>query len=391
MKLAFCLFRYFPWSGLARDFLRVVQECHRRGHDIHVYVREWQGERPAAIRVHVLGTSRLTNHNRDKSFYRRFREIAARQHFDVIIGFNRMPGLDMYYCADLCYASRGNKHHGRLYRWISPRFRHFQVFEQAVFGIQASTTILSLSEAQKGVYQEHYATPGSRFRPVPPNLDIRNKPWHQPATVRRKKRKELGLKDHQSLLLFVGSGFRTKGLDRAIRAMAALPATLRQDTRMLVVGQDRATRYQRLANRTGQAAKVRFLGGRDDVVELMAASDLLIHPARQETTGTVLLEAVVAGLPVLVTDVCGYAYHVASAQAGVVSESPFVQQTFDQELYYALTTDQRAGWYKNGIEYGANPGLYRMPETVSDLIEERAATRARLRSYDRMIFPAPRH
>ncbi len=85
------------------------------------------------------------------------------------------------------------------------------------------------------------------------------------------------------------------------------------------------------------------------------------------------------------------ASHVASAQAGVVSESPFVQQTFDQELYYALTTDQRAGWYKNGIEYGANPGLYRMPETVSDLIEERAATRARLRSYDRMIFPAPRH
>ncbi len=374
MKLAFCLFKYFPWSGLARDFLKIALECHRRGHDLHVYAQEWQGARPAGIPINVLKVSALANHTRNRSFYRQFREITAREHFDAIIGFNKMPGLDMYYCADVCYVSRA-KRHGRLYQLISPRFRHFHSFERAVFDVQSSTTILSLSERGKGVYQEYYGTLESRFQPTPPNLDFERKPYHRPEAVRRKKREELMIKDNESLLLFIGSGFKRKGLDRAIKAMAALPGALRHNTTMLVVGQDKAARYLRLAARSGLAGKVRFLGGRDDLVELMAAGDLLIHPAYQETTGTVLIEAVVAGLPVLVTDVCGYAHHITSADAGVVLGSPFVQQKLNEKLQYALTTTERARWRKNGIEYGENPGLYRMPETVSDLIEERAAER----------------
>ncbi len=374
MKLAFCLFKYFPWSGLARDFLRIALECHRRGHDLHVYAQEWQGAQPAGIPINVLPVSALANHTRNRSFYQQFSEITARQHFDAIIGFNKMPGLDMYYCADICYVSRA-KRHGRLYQLFSPRFRHFQSFERAVFDADSTTTILSLSEREKGVYQEYYGTPGSRFQPTPPNLDYERKPYHRPEAVRRKKREELLIKDNESLLLFIGSGFKRKGLDRAIKSMAALPEALRHNTTMLVIGQDKAAGYRRLATNSGLAEKVRFLGGRDDLVELMAAGDLLIHPAYEETTGTVLIEAVVSGLPVLVTDVCGYAHHITDAEAGVVLESPFVQQKLNQKLQYALTTDNRARWRKNGIEYGGNPDLYRMPETVSDLIEERVTER----------------
>ncbi len=370
MKLAFCLFKYFPWSGLARDFLRIAQECHRRGHEPHVYTREWQGDRPAGIPINALPVSALANHGKDKSFYRQFQEIAARQHFDAIIGFNKMPGLDLYYCADVCYASRARRH-GWLYQWISPRFRHFQSYERAVFDVQASTTILSLSDRAKSVYQQCYGTPESRFQPTPPNLDYERKPYHRPEAVRRKKREELLIKDNESLLLFIGSGFKIKGLDRAIKSMAALPEALRHNTTMLVIGQDKAAGYRRLATNSGLAEKVRFLGGRDDLVELMAAGDLLIHPAYEETTGTVLIEAVVSGLPVLVTDVCGYAHHIADAEAGVVLESPFVQQKLNQKLQFALTSDHRANWRQNGIEYGKNPDLYRMPETVTDFIEEK--------------------
>jgi len=370
MKLAFCLFRYFPWSGLARDFLRVVQECHRRGHETHVYAREWQGEQPTAIPINRLQSRALSNHASNRAFYQQFQEIANRQHFDRIVGFNKMPGLDVYYCADACYANR-DKRHSKLYQQLSPRFRQLQAYEQAVFDIQASTTILSLSERVKSVYQQYYGTPESRFRSIPPTLDIRQKPWHRPAAVRRKKRQQLDIESHQLLLLFIGSGFRRKGLDRAIRAMAALPESLRRDSLMLVLGQDKATRYQRLASGVGLTGKVRFLGGRDDVVELMAAGDLLIHPAREENTGSVLIEAVASGLPVLVTDVCGYAHHITDAQAGIVSASPFVQQQFNQQLHHALTSENRTLWCQNGIEYGENPDLYRMPEAVSDFIEEK--------------------
>ena len=66
---------------------------------------------------------------------------------------------------------------------------------------------------------------------------------------------------------------------------------------------------------------MQFLGGRSDVPRFLLGADLLIHPAYHENTGTALLEALVAGLPVLVTDVCGYAHYIAEADAGRVLPS----------------------------------------------------------------------
>ena len=44
MKVALCLFKYFPYGGLQRDFLRIAKELKARGHEIRVYVQSWQGE-----------------------------------------------------------------------------------------------------------------------------------------------------------------------------------------------------------------------------------------------------------------------------------------------------------------------------------------------------------
>jgi len=47
---------------------------------------------------------------------------------------------------------------------------------------------------------------------------------------------------------------------------------------------------------------VRFLGRRDDMLDLMHAADLLVHPAPAEPFGLVLIEAMAAGLPVIATN-----------------------------------------------------------------------------------------
>ena len=54
MKIAFCLFKYSPYSGLSLDFLRILEECLNRGHNAHVFVSEWQGERPDGAQFTVL-------------------------------------------------------------------------------------------------------------------------------------------------------------------------------------------------------------------------------------------------------------------------------------------------------------------------------------------------
>lgn len=52
-----------------------------------------------------------------------------------------------------------------------------------------------------------------------------------------------------------------------------------------------------------QGLSEQVLKGRSDIPRFLLGADLLIHPAYNENTGTVLLEALVAGLPVLVSAV----------------------------------------------------------------------------------------
>ena len=101
---------------------------------------------------------------------------------------------------------------------------------------------------------------------------------------------------------------------------------------------------------------------------------MLIHPAYNENTGTVLLEALVSGLPVLVTDICGYAYYIKEADCGQVLSSPFAQKKLNQTLVQMLeNSEQRKVWAQNGLNYAQNADLYSMPERAADMILNVAA------------------
>ena len=369
MKLALCLYKYFPYGGLQRDFLRILKECRDRGHAVHVYTAEWQGQHPDGVDLHVLKSSRLGgNHVRDRRFFARLQKALAAEQFDAVVGFNKMPGLDLYYGADFCYLGRAAPQYGPMYRF-TPRYRHLYAFERAVFNRNSHTEILSLSRREKSVYQQYYGTPEERFHMLPATLDLDRKPVTDRSGIRACIRQELNVASSDTLLLFVGSGFKTKGLDRALIALAHLPAGLKAQTRLVVVGQDQARPYLRLAQKLGVADRVQFLGGRTDIPDLLAAGDLLIHPAYMENTGTILLEAIAAGLPVIATDVCGYADHIVKAVAGTVLASPFDQEELNHELAHALLSAERTAWSQNGQRYGGDPSLYHMPVSAVDAIE----------------------
>lgn len=379
MKLAFCLYKHFPYSGLSRDMLRIARTCVARGHEVTIFTGDWQDAPQPGMRVEVLRPVGLTNHSLARSFQRRLKRALAGEKFDAVIGFNKMAGLDLYYGADFCYVGRTKPRQHWLYR-LTPRYRFFYRFENAVFDAHNQTHVLALSEREKSVYQEYYLTPDRRFHTLPPTLDAARRLSGDPHAVRAATRARLGLAEDQHLLLFVGSGFKTKGLDRVIEALAALPESLRDRTRLAVIGQDREDGFRALAQRCGVSAQMSFLGGRDDVPALMRAADLLVHPARGENTGTVLLEAIAAGLPVLATDVCGYAPHIRQARAGRVLPSPFDQGEFNHQVCEMLTAPERSQWIANGLAYGCNPDLYRMPEAAADFIEQWVAERRRARA-----------
>ncbi len=365
--LAFCLFKYFPYGGLQRDFIRIAERCRDRGYQIRVYTLSWQGEVPEGIDVVIVPVTAITNHKRYERYYHWVQDHLKKSPVTRVVGFNKMPGLDIYYAADSCYEDKAQTQRSQLYRAI-PRYKHFSQFEQAVFDANSDTKILMISEVQKPLFQKYYQTPVDRFYVLPPGISRDRIAPENSEQIRADFRAEFSIAEDENLLLMVGSGFITKGLDRILLGLSSLPTSIQQKTRLLAVGQDSPNAFLRLAKRLGVSENVTILSGRDDIPRFLLGADLLVHPAYVENTGTVLLEAMVAGLPVLATDVCGYAHYIKDADAGKLVKSPYEQEEFDRLLLEMLTSDRRAEWHENGINFGKFADIYSMPDRAADEI-----------------------
>ncbi len=365
MKLAFSLFKYFPFGGLQRDFLRIARECLNRGHQVDVFAMAWEGEREPGLTIHIVPPRGFSNHVRAKNFVA---DIASSLiSYDVVVGFNKMPGLDIYYAADTCYQAKARLLRSAWYR-LTRRYRHLIAFEAAVFQ-SSSTEILLLSSKQQDDFMRYYQTLPERFHLLPPGIAKDRVAPHNAQEMRSKLRSEYGIQQDEFLLLMVGSGFKTKGLERVLWAFAELPNEVKKRSKVYIIGKDNPRFFQKQAQKLGIREHIHFLGGRHDVPHFFLAADVLLHPAYNENTGTVLLEAMASGLPVLTTDVCGYASYIKDAGAGLVLSSPFNQTEFSQAIASMLLSPQRSEWQKNAIHYAKQADIYSLPERAVDCME----------------------
>jgi UDP-glucose:(heptosyl)LPS alpha-1,3-glucosyltransferase len=376
MRLAFCIFKYFPFGGLQRDCLEIAQACRERGHEVTLFTREWIGSLPEGLNVQIVPSQGLTNHGRCNAFAKASLPRIQEGQFDLVVGFNKMPGLDLYYAGDPCYQDRARqKYHWQspIY-WMTPRFRRYVALEKAVFDPRSKADIILLVPSHKEVYTRRYGTPSNRFHILPPSIGRDRKPPMNATQIRTSFRREYLRSERDHLLLMVGSSLQGKGLDRTVRAVAALPCELRNRTMLLTVGDDRMEPYRRLAAKLGIADQLRMFSPRHDIQRFFLGADLLMHPAYQDNTGGVILESLAHGLPVITTDVCGYAEHVSAAKAGLVVPSPFRQELLNQFLgHFLASPDSRETSAVNGRSYAASLELYNRADLVASLIEARAA------------------
>lgn len=352
MRIALVIQTWFPHGGAQRDCAAIAAGLARLGHDVTILTRRWQGPRPSGIAVVELPVSGFTNHAKARAFAQAVAAKRAAERYDFLLGFDRMPELDAYFAADRCLAERLTER-SALARLL-PRARAGLAMERAVYGPDRRTQIILIAADERAVIRRHYATPDERLHLVPPILPEASPgpPW-TPAH-RRSVREQLGFRDDTLALLLVAASLRTKGADRALQAIDRLPPALRERAMLIVVGETNPGWLRR----TRGAERAVFLGPRDDLPDLMRAADLLIHPARVEMAGKVLVEAIQQGLPVLCTGVAGYAPHVHRAGAGIVLPEPFDQRALDAALADMLTALPTAPWSQNALAYAARaPGF----------------------------------
>lgn len=362
LKIAMLLFRVFPHGGLQTDCRRIAEKCVRRGHDVTIFCGSWSGPAFPDIRTRLIPCKCLSNHRSAQCFEAKVNAILQRENFDVVMGFNRMAGLDVYFAADSCFA---DSHKGWFGRLFSPRTRVFRRMEKAVFAPASRTRILALTREQQQIYMKQYRTPEERFTIIPPGIAESCRMPEDRQVITRARQKifsEFAIPQNAKLLIEIGSSFHTKGVDRNILAWPTLPP----DVHLLVAGREKSSRFRRLTETLGMAHRIHFAGPRDDVPELLFAADGMVHPARVESAGNVLAEAAAAGLPVLCSGICGYA-DLVHAAGGMVQTGEFRQADWNRLLAEFLAgLDERR---KLAMQYARTADLFRRADVVVDELE----------------------
>jgi len=141
-------------------------------------------------------------------------------------------------------------------------------------------------------------------------------PRTPPAAVRA----QLGLAPDALVAAIVSVLRPGKGHELAAEAVRGLRERF-PSLRLLVIGDGPALpEIRALTAPLGEAALM--LGHRADVVELLGATDVLLHPTSMDAFPTVLLEAAAAGVPVLATAVGGIPEIVVDGETGVLLRDP---------------------------------------------------------------------
>ncbi len=123
-----------------------------------------------------------------------------------------------------------------------------------------------------------------------------------------------------SFILFMGRLNPAKGPDLLLRAFCnARQHLARYHLVFAGIDQDMTTELRAIAARNDVGDRVHFLGyiGGPDKSRAYYAADLLVIPSRREAMSIVVLEAGIAGTPVLMTDQCGF-NSIAETGGGVI-------------------------------------------------------------------------
>jgi glycosyltransferase involved in cell wall biosynthesis len=171
----------------------------------------------------------------------------------------------------------------------------------------AADRIVTITDALRRFTVERVGLPPAKVETIPYGLDDlppawgENPPAHVPADAR--------------VLLAVTRLTQQKGVDVAVRALPSAPA----DAVLVVLGDGpERDSLERLARELGIEHRVYLLGRVPDVASWLRRAALLVHPVRWEGFGLAVLEAMLAGLPVVASRVSSLPELVADAETGLL-------------------------------------------------------------------------
>ena len=323
MKLAIVRQKYTPFGGAERFVERALSALEQQGMAVTLISRRWNaGERRQGLVCNPFYLGRLW---RDAGFAACVRRVIRERAFDLVQSHERIPGCNVFRAGDGVHAAwlaRRAVFDGRWSRWaraFSPWHRYILRAEARMFRHPGLKAVICISRMVRDDIVRHYGTDPAKLHVIYNGLDLDEFHPDLAARHRDEVRRQQGADAATPVFVYVGSGYARKGVATLIAAAAGMRETAAQ---FWIIGKDKnLDRYRRLAEKTGVAARFRFLGGQREVRPFLAAADAFVLPTIYEPLSNAVLEALACGLPALVTRSCGAAELVTPGESGYVFDA----------------------------------------------------------------------
>lgn len=199
--------------------------------------------------------------------------------------------------------------------------RYYLARERAA--LTAAPLVICNSERTADDVGRAYRVPRSKIRVIYYGSDDTG---FAPVTAgeRTAARAKLAVPEGRHAAVFIGAlADRRKGFDVLFEAWRTLALDPAWDVDLLVVGEgSEAPAWSARAAHAGLARTVRFLGFRTDVAGVLAAADVLVHPARYEAYGLGVHEALCRGIPAIVTSIAGVTERFPPTLSSLILSAP---------------------------------------------------------------------
>ncbi len=336
MRRLFFIKKRFSLHGGAENYMKTLVDQLKRDYEITILSTHWE---PAdGIYFNHIPSSQFTSFLSLTTFNRNVCKAVKNNPPDCTISFERTLCQDIYRAGEGCHAewlairSKLEAFYKKISFKINPLHLWLLNMERRLFS--GTPCIIANSNMVKANIIKHYAVPAEKIHLLYNGVNLDRFTPENRVKWRKHIRNNLALRQDADLVLFVGSGFRRKGLQVLLEAV---PLIKDKKIQVLVIGKGPVHKFKALAARCGIADRIIFMGAQKEIEKYYSAADLFVLPTLYDPFSNATLEAMASGIPVITTRNKGAAELIENGKEGFIVNDMFDAQELATHISAALS------------------------------------------------------
>lgn len=330
MKIALIVYQFIKEKGGVEGYVfNLSSQLLMHGHEVHIFTHRFRQDEDRRLIFHHVPAITFWSPLKYWTFAINAPKIVKKTgiQFDIVHGLTQTLFQDIYRVGGGCHWEYMIHTYplmqsvpGRIIMCLNPNHFSLLLLERIIFKGKRYKQITCNSEQCKREIVKHYKLPANDIEIIYNGVDIaafteQNRQQHRDVT-----RKRYAVKEDEVLLLFVGSGFKRKGVRHVIEALSLINGD--KKVKLFVAGKGQIQKYKILAKEKGVSDKIIFAGLCKNIHEIYAAGDIFVFPSEYDAFGNACLEAMASGLPIIVSRTSGVSEIINHGTDGFVINHP---------------------------------------------------------------------